>query len=78
LVVLQNLANFEEVRGLFSEICPGSFCDAYQAISVKAEVLSYAEEEYPVMITLPGIKAEPKVSCVHVRWISQIQVFLVL
>jgi hypothetical protein len=79
VVVLQNLADLEEVRGPCSEICPAFSCDVYQAITIKAEVFSDAEEEeYPVPITFPGIKAEPEVSCVSVRWISQIQVSLVL
>jgi hypothetical protein len=79
LIVLQDPADFEKVQSLCSEICPASSHDAYQAISIQAEILPYAEEEeYPVPITLPRIKAKRKVSCVHVRWISQIQVFPVL
>jgi hypothetical protein len=65
LVVLQNMADLEKVGGLFSEICPASSPDAYQAIGIKAEVFSDAEEEeYLVPVTFPGIKAEPEVSCV--------------
>jgi hypothetical protein len=72
-VVLQNLADLEEGHGLCSEICPASSSDAYQAVTTKTEVFSDAEEEeYPVPITFPGINAEPEVSCVSVRWISQI------
>jgi hypothetical protein len=78
LVVLQNLADLQKVQGLCSEICPASSRDAYQATSTKAKVFPHSEEEeYPVPVTYPGIKAEPKVSCVHVGWISQIQVSLV-
>jgi hypothetical protein len=73
-VVLQNLADLVKVRSMRSEICRASSHDAYQAISTKTEVFSYAEEEeYPVPITFPRIKAEPEVSCVSVTWISQIQ-----
>jgi hypothetical protein len=44
---------------------PASSQDAYQAIRVKAEVLSDAEgEECPHPITYLGIKAEPEVRCV--------------
>jgi hypothetical protein len=66
LFVLQNPADLEKVQGLHSEICPASSHDAYQAISIKAEVPSEAEaEEDPLAITFPGgIKAEPEVSCV--------------
>jgi hypothetical protein len=78
-VVLQNLADLEEGQGRCSEICPVSSHDAYEAISIKAEELSDAEEgEYPVPITFPGINAKPEVSCISVRWISQIQVSCVL
>jgi hypothetical protein len=71
LVVLQNLADSEKIRGLCSEICPASSHDANQAIRIKAEVFSDAEEEEnPIPITFLGIKAEPEVSCVSVRWIS--------
>jgi hypothetical protein len=73
LVVLQNLADSEKVQGLCSEICPVSSHDAYQAVRIKAEMFSDAEEEeYPIPITFSGIKVEPEVSCVSVRWISQI------
>jgi hypothetical protein len=67
LVVLQNLADSEKVQGLCSEICPASSCDVYQAISIKAEVFSDAEEEvYHIPITFTGIKVEPEVSCLSV------------
>jgi hypothetical protein len=75
LVALQNLADLENIQCLCSEVCPASSHDAYQAISIQSEILSYAEEEYPVPITLSGIKPESKASCVHVRWISQLQIF---
>jgi hypothetical protein len=64
-IVLQNLADLEKVRGLCSEMCPVSSCDAYQAITIKAEVSSDAEEECPARITVPEIKAEPEVSCFY-------------
>jgi hypothetical protein len=75
-VVLQNLADLEKIRGLCSEMCPAISYDAYQAVTIKAEVFSDTEEEYPFRIAVPGIKAEPEVSCVSIRWISQIQVTL--
>jgi hypothetical protein len=79
LVVLQNPPNFEKVRGPHSEICPASSHDAYPAVSIKAEEFSDAEEEeYPVPLTFVAIKAEPEVSCGSVRWISQIQVSLII
>jgi hypothetical protein len=59
LVAVQNLADLENIQCLCSEVCPASSHDAYQAISIQTEILSYAEEEYPVPITLPGIKPEP-------------------
>jgi hypothetical protein len=65
----QNRADFEwvRVRGLSGETCPTSSQDAYQKISVKAEVPSDAvAEEDPLAITSPEIKAEPEVSCVSV------------
>jgi hypothetical protein len=45
-------------------MCPASSCATYQAISIKAEVLSGAEEEeVPLAKTFSGgIKAEPEVS----------------
>jgi hypothetical protein len=63
VVVLQNLTEPEKKRVLCSEMSPASSQDAYQA-----EVLS----EDPLAITFPGIKAEPEVSSVHVRLISEI------
>jgi hypothetical protein len=68
LVVLQNLADSEKECSPCSEMSPAASQDAYQAIRMKAEVLSDAEaEEDPLAITFPGgIKAEPEVSCVSV------------
>jgi hypothetical protein len=78
-VILQHLADLEKARGLCREIRPASSSDAYQAVSTKAKVFADAEEEeYSAPITFPEIKAEPEVSCISVRWISQIQVSLVL
>jgi hypothetical protein len=67
LSALQNPTDFENIQSLHSEMCPASSHDAYPAISIKAEVLSDAEEEEdPVPITFVGVKAEPEVSCVSV------------
>jgi hypothetical protein len=70
LVVLQNLTDSENVQSLCTEMCPASSHDAYQAINIKAEVLSDAEEEDPHAKTFPGIKAEPEVSCVSVSMLG--------
>jgi hypothetical protein len=71
LAVLQNLDDSENVRSLCSETCPASSHDAYQAINIKAEVLSDVEEEEdPLAVTSPGIKAEPEVSCVSVTMLG--------
>jgi hypothetical protein len=79
LVVLQDLADSKKVPSVCSEICGASSRDEYQPITMKAEVPSDAEqEEDPVPIMFPGIEAKPEVSCVSVRWISQIQVSLIL
>jgi hypothetical protein len=68
---LQNPADLESVyvQGLCGEICPASSHDADQAIRVKAEVQSEAEED-PLAITFPGIKSEPEVSCVPVSMLG--------
>jgi hypothetical protein len=82
LIVLQNFTDSEKERSLCTEMSPASTQeDAYQAISVKAELSSDTEaEEDPLAITSPGVKAEPEVSClcVHVGPISQIQISLCL
>jgi hypothetical protein len=76
---LQSLADLEKAQGLCSEICPASSHVAYQSVSIKAEVISDAEEEeYSALITIPRINAKPEVSCLSVGWISQIQASLVL
>jgi hypothetical protein len=72
-LVLQNPRDLEKERGPCGEICPVSSQDAYQAISIKAEVLSDAEaEEDPDTKTFPGIKAEPEVSCVSVSMLGRL------
>jgi hypothetical protein len=71
LVVLQNPADSEKLQGPCGEMSPGSSQDAYEAISVKSEVLSDAEEEeHPFPLTFVGIKAEPEVSCVSVSMLG--------
>jgi hypothetical protein len=65
LFILQNHTDLEEPQGACSEICP-ALHDTSSDISIKAEVLSDTEEEYPTPITFMGIKAEPEVSCVSV------------
>jgi hypothetical protein len=72
LVVLQNPTDLENVQGLGTDLYPASFHDACQAISIKAEELSDAEEEEdPPAITLPGIKAEAEVSCVCLSMLGE-------
>jgi hypothetical protein len=58
-----NLADMERLHvwGLCCGICPASSQNAYQAISIKAEVPSDAEaKEDPLAVTSPEIKAEPE------------------
>jgi hypothetical protein len=64
MVVLQNYMKLEEVTpGPCGETYQMSH-DANQAINIKAEAASdIEEEEEPVPITFPEIKAEPEVSC---------------
>jgi hypothetical protein len=60
---LQNCTNSEKVLvGPYGEIYPASH-DANQAMSIKAEVVSDAEEAAdPVRIAVQEVKAEPEVS----------------
>ncbi|XP_023716845.1 protein glass, partial [Cryptotermes secundus] len=57
-----NLTDSEKERSLCSKMSPAASQDAYQAISVKAEVPSDSEaEEGPQAITYPGgVKVEPE------------------
>ena len=49
--------------GPYGEIYPASH-DANQAMNIKAEEVSDAQEEVdPLRITIQDIKAEPEVSC---------------
>jgi hypothetical protein len=63
MMVLQNYTNSENVLlGPYGEIYPACH-DANQAINIKAEEVSDAEEEVdPLPITFREIKAEPEVS----------------
>jgi hypothetical protein len=67
MMVLQNHTNSEmEVQDPCGETNPTSR-DASQAINIKVEEVSEAEEEVgPVPITFPKIKAEPEVRCMPV------------
>jgi hypothetical protein len=64
VMVLQNHTNSAmELRDPCGEMNATSY-DGNQAISIKVEKVSDAEEEVgPVPITFPEIKAEPEVRC---------------
>jgi predicted metal-binding protein len=63
-MVLQNCMDFLKVEPVFSdESCPASSHDGTQVIDIKVEVSDTQEVEDPLLITLPGIKAEHEVSC---------------
>jgi hypothetical protein len=64
MMILQNHTNSEmKVPDPSGETNPTS-SDASQAISIKVEEVSDAEEEAgPVPISFPKIKAEPEVRC---------------
>jgi hypothetical protein len=65
MMPLQNYTNSEKVFvGSYGETYPASH-DANQAMNIKAEEDSDAEEEVdPLQIAVQEIKAEPEVSCV--------------
>jgi hypothetical protein len=64
---LQNYTNSENILvGPYGEMYPASH-DANQALNIKAEEASDAQEEAdPLRITIQEIKAEPEVSCIFV------------
>jgi hypothetical protein len=63
MMPLQNCRNSEKVLvGPYGEIYPASH-GANQAVSIKSEEVSNAEEEAdPVQMAVQEVKAEPKVS----------------
>jgi hypothetical protein len=65
MLVLQDSAHSQEdVPGSYAETCPACSNDAFRTISIKFEEVSDVEEEEdPVPISFPGIKAEHEVSC---------------
>jgi hypothetical protein len=65
MLVLQDCAHSQEdVPGSCTETYSTSSHDANQAINIKVEDVSdVEEEENPVPISFPGIKAEHAVSC---------------
>jgi hypothetical protein len=64
MLILQNYTDLgNAVRGPCAETCTTSH-NATQAMNIKSEeVLDAGEEEGPVQITFPKIRAEPEVSC---------------
>jgi hypothetical protein len=65
IMVLQYCVDFLKVEpGLSDETCPTSCHDGTQ-VGIRVEVSDTPQEvEDPLLITLPGIKAEHEVSCV--------------
>jgi hypothetical protein len=78
-IVLQELMDFEKIRGPHIAICPAPRQDALQAISIKQEEVSGAEEKDDPDETLLRM-LKPEVSClyIHLRQIPQTQTFLIL
>jgi hypothetical protein len=72
---LQDYTNSENVSVCpYGETYPAPH-DANQAMNIKAEAVSDAEEEEdPVQITFPEIKAEPEVSCAEVLLVFLISI----
>jgi hypothetical protein len=69
MVVLQNYMDLQkDVPGLCSEMCLSSSHDENQVINIKVEATDIQEDEHPMLITFPVIKAEHKVSCISVRF----------
>jgi hypothetical protein len=65
-VVLQNcMASLKIEPGSISETCPTSSHDGDQIIDIKVEVSDTQQVEDPLLIALPEIKPEHKVSCMY-------------
>jgi hypothetical protein len=65
-MVLQNCTDFQrDLPGSCSETCLTSFHDGNEVMSIKVEAVT--EEEDPLLITFPGVKAEHEVSCIFCR-----------
>jgi hypothetical protein len=47
-------------------ICLGYFQDGEELIQVKAEDVTYVQEEDPLAVKFPAMKAEQGVSCISV------------
>jgi hypothetical protein len=63
MMVLQNCTDFlESLPGSCSETYLTSFHDGNEVMSIKVEAVT-EEEEDPLLITFPGVKAEYEVSC---------------
>jgi hypothetical protein len=63
MMILQNSMDFLKVEpGSSSEICPTSHAGD-QVNDIKVEASDTEEVEDPLLVTLPGIKAESEVSC---------------
>jgi hypothetical protein len=67
-MVLQNCMDFLKIEpSSISETCPVSSHDGNLFTDIKVEKASDTQEvEDPLLITLPGIKAEHEVSCMSV------------
>lgn len=63
VMVLQNCTDFLKcLPGSCSETCVTSFHDGNEVMSIKVEAVT--EEEDPLLISFPGMKAEHEVSCI--------------
>jgi hypothetical protein len=72
-MILQNWMDFLKVEpGLSDESCPASSHDGTQVIDIKVEVSDTQVVEDPLLITLPGIKAEHEVSCRYERVLTMV------
>jgi hypothetical protein len=74
-VILQTIADSEELGGFSSKICPESSHEACQAISIKTGKTADAEgKEDPVLFSFTGLKAGNEVSRVSLNIFEGIQI----
>jgi hypothetical protein len=66
VIVLGSVWTVRELYQLYIVIHLAYFQDGEELIQVKAEEVTYVQEEDPLAVTFPAMKAEEGVSCISV------------
>ena len=78
MLLLRSVWTYRELYKLHTVICLTYFQDGSELINIKTAEVTYMQEDDPLAVTFPAMKAEQEVSCISVcPGFTDVQLFLV-